>query len=368
MWWSCAEETDGHAQSWHQWSRPDHWWSKDDWWLDEKHHGAHWNWAEEKTQRHWDSGKGDSKFKDIKGQGKGSTGGICAKGGKGGKGGKGKHADGAHNAISSFTVGGLVAEDSLGWGASGACFRGAYQTEHGIVPVAIKPASNWCETQAFDRIHSAHPPLPCVVPVMLVQHSTPAGDVNVTALASHGTLGDFLQSTPRIEEASFLAIIACIAEGLTALHSKGIIHCDLKPDNVVVHMTQNEEVCLWLIDFGDARLLDEPSLWRWQGPGDPAIQCKPDNESGQYSSRTDSWCLAQCAALLWNGDQRRSSNPAWMQSDMPLSQVLEQCLAWDPSARPEAAGVAQAAQTALSSRGLDVKSELHSFFKAHAVK
>lgn len=213
------------------------------------------------------------------------------------------------------------------------------------------------------RILEAEPPLEGVVPVLLVEYPTPDGIVNVTGLASSGTLGSLVQSNGRLNQIEFLAIIAKIADGLAALHSKSIIHCDLKPDNVVVHMTEDGRVCVWLIDFGDARMLDEPSSWYTQGWGAPEIQCAADNRSGKYSSRTYSWCLAQCAACLWSGNQRASGNPAWIQDDMPLSTEFQRCLNWDPTARPEAEEIAAHARRALGAQGKVVDEELQQMFQ-----
>lgn len=327
-------------------------------WSSEAWHPEGWKWGEGKASWHWHRSDPRHRSDDaVHWHWKGSKG-KHGKDGKGPKGAKGRGWESISKTVFNFTAGGLVTEARLGWGVSGTTFRGIFQTEHGPAPVAIKPAWNWCETEALVRIHSSHPPLPCVVPVLAVEHPTPAGNVNATALASHGTLGSILQSSSGLESTCFLAIIASIADGLANLHSKGIIHCDLKPDNVVLHVTEVGEVCVWLIDFGDARLLDEPSSWHVQGPGAPEIHCRPDNESGQFSSRTDSWCLAQCAALLWNGEQMWPPNPAWLQREMPLSQKLQECLAWNPVARPQAADVAHAARAELQSRGASVKSAL----------
>lgn len=324
------------------------WWSQDDW------YGAGWQWDGGGFWPHWQGFKSHKHYK-------GGKYGKYGKGGDHGNGSKGWNA--TCNDVASYTEGVLVAEGSLGWGVSGACFRGSYQTERGSASVAIKPARNWCETAILSRLRQSDPPLPCVVPVLLVQHPTPGGDVNVTALGSHGTLGSLLNASRDLHAPPFLALIASIADGLAALHSANVIHCDLKPDNVVLHVSEAGEVCLWLIDFGDARLLDEPSSWHTQGWGAPEIHCQPDSQSGQYSSRTDSWCLAQCAALMWAGSRDCLRNPAWLYDDMPLCEELQKCLSWDAAARSDAAEIARAARAALQARGTDIQSELKQFLK-----
>merc|ERR1712187_293541 len=177
------------------------------------------------------------------------------------------------------------------------------------------------------------------------------------ALGSKGTLWDVMPRSKSWEPAVFIALVAKIAEGLASLHSKDIIHCDVKPDNMVLNVADTGDVQIWLIDFGDARLLDETSTWCTQGPGAPQIKCQPDNQSGKYSSKTDSWCLAQCAAILWSGNDW-VSNPAWLDETMPLYNELSNCLCWNPRDRPESIDVAFAANAALDARGTNVGMEL----------
>ena len=54
----------------------------------------------------------------------------------------------------------------------------------------------------------------------------------VLPLYSCGTLLDIINSQPFIAEASALAFVADILRALTALHGIGILHGDIKPDNM----------------------------------------------------------------------------------------------------------------------------------------
>lgn len=166
-------------------------------------------------------------------------------------------------------------------------------------------------------------------------------------LACHKTLDDVLwHSRGSLDATLFLALLEGIAEGLSSLHRERIIHCDVKPDNIAVHEAHGA-VQLWLIDLGDARLLDEPGSWRGRGPGAPEIKCEPDVRSGNFSSRTDAWCLAQCAAWLWNRGPRGLRNPAYLDQSIPLCGDLWRCLEWDARLRPEVGEIAVAAREAL---------------------
>ncbi|CAE7330548.1 dapk-1 [Symbiodinium sp. KB8] len=144
-------------------------------------------------------------------------------------------------------------------------------------------------------------------------------------------------------------MIESLALGLSELHSAGILHCDVKPDNVVLHSPRPGSAQLWLIDFGDARLVDEPSSWRTQRPGDPSVACHPDVRSGAFSPATDAWCLAQAAAWIWQGWE--PWNPAHLDDAMPLQQMLYRCLAWQPEDRPSLPELSRSAATELNRLG-----------------
>lgn len=70
------------------------------------------------------------------------------------------------------------------------------------------------------------------------------------------TLTDWLRETPR-SWTEVVRIFAAVAEGLQAMHALGILHRDLKPDNILVDHTGRARI----IDFGLARALgntDDP--------------------------------------------------------------------------------------------------------------
>ena len=255
------------------------------------HHGHHghglWSWG-----RSWHYPKGARGGKRMKGQGKGK--------GKW----KGKHSFHFDQALlENYCSIELTAEAVLGFGASGVTLRGHFRVADATVQVAIKTSSNVSELEALKRIASQSA-LAGVVPVLAVEHQTfYSRSVHILQLASHGTLANVLERKDLkiLGAPTFLSILENLATGLMELHKLLILHCDLKPDNVAIHCCSFGVATLWLINFGDARLLDDWSQWHWQGPGDPAIHCKVDVRAGHFSEKTDAWCLAQTAAWLWDG-------------------------------------------------------------------
>jgi serine/threonine-protein kinase len=100
------------------------------------------------------------------------------------------------------------------------------------------------ECSAYRRFKSRHLP-------ELVGSGDTAGDTHFMALdLLHGrTLDEWLRQGP-------LGIAAVVDLGrqlLTALqhaHTSGVVHCDVKPRNIVLHDRENDDIIVKLIDFG----------------------------------------------------------------------------------------------------------------------
>ncbi|MEW5742481.1 MAG: serine/threonine-protein kinase [Myxococcota bacterium] len=95
---------------------------------------------------------------------------------------------------------------------------------------------------------------PSVVRVIDFETSPKDGTVLVLELAEGETLELALRMGP-FEPSRAIRVFLQLAEGLAAIHDKGIIHRDIKPQNVVIgHSTRGEQARL--LDFGIARLME----------------------------------------------------------------------------------------------------------------
>src|SRR5262249_31402040 len=72
-------------------------------------------------------------------------------------------------------------------------------------------------------------------------------------LLSGQTLGARLSAKPPLSVSEAVDIVRQAAAGVAAAHERGVVHRDLKPDNVFVTKTGVVKV----LDFGIARALDE---------------------------------------------------------------------------------------------------------------
>ncbi|MFY2558339.1 protein kinase domain-containing protein [Corallococcus terminator] len=151
-----------------------------------------------------------------------------------------------------------------------------------------------------------------------------------------------------------LRICRAIAEAIAEAHSHGVIHADLKPENVLLPKDGRVRV----VDFGLARLAGGP---QGSASGTPAYMAPERWLGASPSTAIDVWSLGVIAFELLEGqrpiaDQELSRfisapktpafSPRW--SEVPGAHRLQSCLSIDPERRPGAREVALALAEALS--------------------
>ena len=78
----------------------------------------------------------------------------------------------------------------------------------------------------------------------------------VTEFATYGSLNDLIHKQEIINEQIRIKILIDLAKGISYLHNNGILHRDIKPDNILIfdieHYT-NDFINSKLTDFGSSR-------------------------------------------------------------------------------------------------------------------
>ena len=155
-----------------------------------------------------------------------------------------------------------------------------------------------------------------------------------------------------LELGEIVAIGAQVAAALAALHEAGIIHCDVKHDNVVL---LDERIGAWprvkLIDYGVSRLADDGPLPDAGIAGTPWCMA-PEQWRGEPSIASDIYALGCLLYDLTTGAppfdgslpelmtahlEQRPARPSWLRT-MPieLERLILRSLAKDPEMRPSA--------------------------------
>lgn len=169
------------------------------------------------------------------------------------------------------------------------------------------------------------------------------------------SLGALAEREP-LELGTIIAITAQVAAALAALHAAGVIHCDVKHDNVYV---LDETIGAWprvkVIDFGVSRLADDPPLADATIAGTPWCMA-PEQWTGAPTAASDVYALGCLLYDLTTGTQpfdgslpelmlahmeKRPARPSWLRA-MPieLERIILRSLAKDPAARPTMAELA----------------------------
>jgi len=173
-----------------------------------------------------------------------------------------------------------------------------------------------------------------------------------------GSLEDRLKDGPMaVDEA--VGMIREIAQGLVHAHGKGILHCDLKPGNVLLDQDGRPR----LADFGQARLAHEqaPSLGTlfYMAPEQADLHGVPDARWDVYALGALLYCMLTGSPPFRDADAREgeilraatlaerleayrrvlneSPRPAAHRQapgmDAALAQIIDRCLAVDPKRR-----------------------------------
>ena len=172
------------------------------------------------------------------------------------------------------------------------------------------------------------------------------------------SLGDALKTAPRQSVARTASVVRGIAQALKAAHAKGVIHRDLKPDNVFLLQREGAPDFVKVLDFGIAKLIQASDSNRYQTQtgaiiGTPAYM-SPEQCRGakQIDTRTDVYSLGVIAyqmltgrlpfaadalgELLFKHLSETPAAPIALRPDIPpaISDIVARTLEKEPDKRP----------------------------------
>jgi eukaryotic-like serine/threonine-protein kinase len=142
------------------------------------------------------------------------------------------------------------------------------------------------ESRALARLEHPH-----IVKVLAFETSKEGRPFLVTEFVDGQSLGQLLESQGPLPESRALAIFKQIAETLEYAHSQGVLHRDIKPDNVMLSVTNGKD-SIKIVDFGIAHVQSQgiESLKITKSGsmlGSPSYASPELNEGKKASARSD---------------------------------------------------------------------------------
>jgi serine/threonine protein kinase len=148
-----------------------------------------------------------------------------------------------------------------------------------------------------------HPHIVQVLDFNVTEHGVP---YLVMELLEGRTLTEGTRSGTPFEPRAAIHIVEQIARALAAAHAHGIVHLDLKPDNVILVSTDGRDDFVKVIDFGISQ-----AAWRDRPANEPLVTGTPEYMAPEQACglteeidhRTDQFALASLSYWLLTGHE-----------------------------------------------------------------
>ena len=122
------------------------------------------------------------------------------------------------------------------------------------------------------------------------------------------TLETLVHAAARLDRAEAMRILGEVAAALDYAHSKGVIHRDIKPPNIMLAGGRIAKVC----DFGIAKFMTSNGSNTIIGT--PYYMSPEQLQGSPLSGRTDQWSLAIMAYEILTGGCRSEGRIGWGRS------------------------------------------------------
>ncbi|XP_046680294.1 serine/threonine-protein kinase ULK2 isoform X2 [Homalodisca vitripennis] len=192
--------------------------------------------------------------------------------------------------------------DMIGHGAFAVVFKGRLRSDHSQI-VAIKSITKKSLAKSQNLLGKE---------IKILKELRELNHENVVALfdckesANHvflvmeycngGDLADYLSLKGTLSEDTIRMFLRQLAGAMKAMHAKGVVHRDLKPQNILLNYTPNrpspqpQHIRLKIADFGFARFLQD-GVMAATLCGSPMYMAPEVIMSLQYDAKADLWSL-----------------------------------------------------------------------------
>jgi serine/threonine-protein kinase len=148
---------------------------------------------------------------------------------------------------------------------------------------------------------------PNIVTCQTSEH-TATGRCLVMDYCEGGTLRHLLSEEMQLHPLQGLQLIVQILAGLDHAHQRDIVHCDIKPENILLTATTTGWTAR-ITDFGIARFNQELSTEEFSNTGSPAYMA-PERFYGQHSPASDLYAVGILLFEVLTGSRPFSGLPA----------------------------------------------------------
>lgn len=172
----------------------------------------------------------------------------------------------------------------------------------------------------------------------------------VTEYCGGGELFDRIASMKRFTEVMAAEYLIQILSAISYCHERNLVHCDIKPENVVFSSIDSN--VLKLIDFGNSAFLGpEKLLTNMFGT---AYYIAPEVLQGKYNEKCDIWSIGVVLYIFlsgyppFNGNSDREilanvvnhrynfNKPVWQTISADTKELITKMLTFSPANRPSA--------------------------------
>lgn len=248
----------------------------------------------------------------------------------------------------------LVLHKLIGRGGMGKVYKASRKESGELVAVKFLHKSLTTSKQAVSGIQAEYQALSQLSHTAIVRIQ----GIGKTKAGAVFLVMDLLQGQPLSQQAStadlsqFVEWLVQVADGIQHAHAAGVIHCDLKPDNITI--TDSGQAVI--TDFGLAQSVDTNTVGAIAGSAPWMAPEQVDDHFGRISPATDVYGLGALMYTLLSGSPPFTGNrtadvlsqvvsgfmpkpPASNRFEIPeaLVNLCMSCLSKDPTARPESA-------------------------------